>query len=917
MDISADEFKIPFFIENGFLRKKCSSCGSFFWTQDSDRDKCGDAPCGEYTFIKNSPARESLTLRETRATFLKFFEKKGHTIVNPYPIIARWRTDLYVTIASIIDFQPYVTDGYIPPPANPLVVSQPCLRFEDIDNVGPTAGRHMTIFEMGGAHAFNFPDKKIYWKNETIALHHELLTEEFRVPSHKVTYKEHFWSGGGNAGPDVEAIVDGLEISTLVFMMYKVANGKLSKTSIDTVDTGYGMERWCWLSQGSIDGFHAVFGPLLTDLLRMSGIGKIDEKVLIENVSLSGMANIEKLSDKWVFRRTVAQRLGMDPVELDKLLTPLESIYAVADHTKALVLMLAEGIVPSNAKAGYLARLLLRRTYRLLRELSMEKKLLEIANLQIGYWAKDFPQVKLMKDEIIKALDVEQEKYQATLKRGAELVKKASKELKERKGSRMPLNQLVEFYESHGMTPNIVKEISDKMGVAVSIPDDFYTMIAKEHLAASDSETSADRALEERVQDLPPTRPLYYEDVSSREFRAKVLRIVDGKYIILDQSAFYPEGGGQPSDQGKIVSRQGEAKVLAAQKVGRVILHEAEGQLPREGNTVSCLIDWPRRLILMRHHTSTHLVMGAARRVLGEHVWQAGAQKGLEKSRLDITHFEKITPEELRRIELLANEAAFENIPVEVTWLPRADAEKKYGFRLYQGGVVPGREIRVVKVGDWDVEACGGTHCRSTGEVGFIKILGSDRIQDGVERLTFAAGIAALKFIQERDESIRRAADALNTSTENFEEEVKKLHDEHRESRKELARTGEELANCKANALLANARDIGGIKVVTESFRDLNLQQLISIGNSLVTKEPLLVIGLGTAVAGTAGLVVMSGNTAVHRGVNSGKIAEEASKYLGGSGGGKPRLGQGGGPKIEALREALDSVIKAIEGKGI
>jgi alanyl-tRNA synthetase len=392
--------------------------------------------------------------------------------------------------------------------------------------------------------------------------------------------------------------------------------------------------------------------------------------------------------------------------------------------------------------------------------------------------------------------------------------------------------------------------------VAVSIPDDFYTMIAKEHLAASDRETSADKALEDKVRDLPPTRYLYYEDVLSREFKAKVLRIVDGKYVVLDQSAFYPEGGGQPSDQGKIISRQGETKVLAAQKVGKVILHETEGRLPKEGSVVTCLIDWPRRLILMRHHTSTHLVMGAARRVLGEHVWQTGAQKGLEKSRLDITHFEKISPEELRRIELLANEAVFENIPVEVTWLPRAEAEKKYGFRLYQGGVVPGREIRVVKVGDWDVEACGGTHCRYTGEVGFIKILGSDRIQDGVERLTFAAGMAALKFVQERDESIRRAAEALNTSTENFEEEVKKLHDEHRESRKELIRIGEELANCKANALLANARDIGGIKVVTETFRDLNLQQLISIGNTLVTKEPLLVIGLGTVVAGTAGLEI-------------------------------------------------------------
>jgi alanyl-tRNA synthetase len=130
-----------------------------------------------------------------------------------------------------------------------LVISQPCLRFEDIDNVGPTAGRHLTVFEMGGAHAFNYPEKKIYWKNETIQLHHELLTKELGVPSHLVTYKEHFWSGGGNAGPDVEAIVGGLEVSTLVFMMYKVLNGRLSKTRIETVDTGYGMERWCWLSQ--------------------------------------------------------------------------------------------------------------------------------------------------------------------------------------------------------------------------------------------------------------------------------------------------------------------------------------------------------------------------------------------------------------------------------------------------------------------------------------------------------------------------------------------------------------------------------------------------------------------------------------------------------------------------------------------
>jgi alanyl-tRNA synthetase len=907
MEISSDEFKIPFFLENDFLRKRCVSCGSYFWTQDLKRERCGDSPCEEYTFIKNSPAKKSLDLTETRETFLRFFNKRNHEIIRPYPVVARWRDDLYVTIASIVDFQPYVTDGYIPPPANPLVISQPCLRFEDIDNVGPTAGRHLTVFEMGGAHAFNYPDKKIYWKDETVRLHHELATKELGIPSSLVTYKEHFWSGGGNAGPDVEAMVSGLEISTLVFMMYKNLRGKLSRTNIETVDTGYGMERWSWLSQGTVSGFHAVFGSLLDILFQISGITNLDEKILIENAKLSGMANIEKLSDKMVFRKMVARRLDMDAVELDRILTPVENMWAVADHTKALILMLAEGIVPSNVKEGYLARLLLRRTYRLLRPLGIEDKLMDIVDLQINHWAKDFPQVKEMREEIIKALDVEKEKYQITLRRGVEIVRNVSTALKERQETAMPLNKLVEFYESNGITPNIVQEISEKIGVTVSIPDDFYARIVKSHIVTpqkEEAEGAVTKILEERVQTFPPTRTLFYEDVSIKEFKANLLKVIEGRYLVLDQTAFYPEGGGQPSDHGVIISPVGEAEIVDTQKVGKVILHEAKGQLPVECIQVTGKIDWSRRLSFMRHHTSTHLILGAARRVLGQHVWQAGAQKGAERSRIDITHYERIYPDELKKIELLANRVVFENIPIDVKLIPREEAERKYGFRLYQGGVVPGREIRVVKIGDWDVEACGGTHCRTTGEVGFIKILEADRIQDGVERLIFASGEAALKLIQERDDSIRRAAEALNSTPENFAEEAKKLSSEYKDTRKELTKTSNELALYKSSDLLSTAKDIEGVRVVSSEYKGLDPSQLIAIANGLVAKDPSLLIALST-VSDTVRIVVMAGRNAVKKGVDAGKIAGEISFALGGSGGGTPNFGQGGGTNLKEASKAL------------
>lgn len=911
MKFPESEYHVSFFDESGFVRKKCKRCGEFYWTQVPDQEICGEAPCQDYTFIGRPPTRKPYSLQEMREAFLSFFERRGHKRISPYPVVARWRDDLYFTDASIVDFQPYVTDGIIPPPANPLVISQPSIRFVDIDNVGLTFGRHLTIFEMGGAHAFNYPDKEVYWKDQTIRYHHQFVTEELGIKSEAVTYKEGVWSGGGNAGPDVEGIIEGFEVSTLVFMYYKVINDQFVELPIRTVDTGYGMERYTWLSQGVPSCFHAVYKPILDKVLRMAGV-TTDEKLLSEYAKYSGVMRLEKVADVKKLREGVAGKVGVDVDELHNLMTPIESVYAIIDHTKSLVFMLAEGVVPSNVREGYLTRLVLRRTYRILRLLGIEDKLLDIIDLQVAYWSPDYPHLREMKAEILEALAVEEKKYRETLKRGAELVKRTSHNLKAKGKREIPLSTLIELYDSHGLPPNIVAETASKEGIKIVVPDDFYTLIARRHIRASPIEApTLEEKLKDKVSELPPSRTLYYEHPYMKEFKARVLRVID-RYVVLDQTFFYPEGGGQPADDGYLTWEEGKAKVVDAQKVGNIIIHTTEGDSPKVGDTVKGKINWDKRASHMRHHTATHILIGALRRVLGEHAWQAGSQVGADRTRLDVSHYERITPEQLAEIETLANIVVMENIPVETAFLPREKAESQYGFRLYQGGAVPGREIRVVKIGDWDVEACGGTHCKSTGEVGLIKIVRTDRIQDGVERLIFSAGIPAIKLVQERESLLHKVAEVHKVHIEEVREAAEGMVNQWKEARREIDRLRKELAKYEAERILTKAKTIAKIKLLTQSMKDVNLDRLIKLGDELIHMEPKLVVVLcshNTSVQ----FIVMAGSDAVRVGIHAGNLAAEIAKIVGGGGSGTPNFGQGGGNLVDNVPEALRSVDKLIE----
>ena len=327
----------------------------------------------------------------------------------------------------------------------------------------------------------------------------------------------------------------------------------------------------------------------------------------------------------------------------------------------------------------------------------------------------------------------------------------------------------------------------------------------------------------------------------------------------------------------------------------------------------------------MKHHTTTHVIMGAARRVLGEHVWQAGSQKGAERSRLDISHFKRLTREEIHEIERLANQAAIRNIPVETSWMPREQAEKKYGFRLYQGGVVPGREIRVVKTGDWDVEACGGTHLKNTGEIGFIKIVRTERIQDGVERIVFSAGLPAVKAVQENEKLLWKVSKILNAPLEKLEKTTERLVKGWKEARREKKRLLEEIAlreamEPEARAEVRKTKPIDGVKFVTQEFEQVDMDRMIKTASELVKRNPEVVAVFHGVERKTARIVVMAGKDAVKRGINSREIAGEAASVLGGGGSGRPDFAQGGGTHIkkvsEALRRAEEVIRRQLEEKG-
>ena len=823
------ELDLNYFHNNGFLRKNCTSCGSAFWTLDSGRLTCGDPPCDSYTFIGNSPVFKPFSLNEMREQFIGFF-RDTHKVLKPYPVVPRWRDDVLLVNASIYDFQPYVTSGRVKPPGNPIVMSQPSIRMTDTDLVGST-GRHLTSFEMLCHDSFNYGEKVIYWKEETVEYCFTFLTESLKINSVLITFKEKPWSGGGNAGNAFEVFVMGLEVATLVFMDLRedpsgeieIEGTRYSKMELSVVDTGYGLERLTWLSQGTSTVYDSTFRNVIDYIIQHSDAGVLDEKIQGKMSAIA--AKIEPFSRNRVLNdyfREAGIESPRKRAETALLFENSRSVFALADHAKTLLFLFSDYVIPSNVKVGYLARTLLRRSFRYMDDMNFKgdlETLLEMHHEFLGSVVQQYP-VNFIREMI----SSERARYRDTMEKGKNIILRAF----DRKKS-IDIEDMVTLYDSNGLVPSFVLEVLLlERNYTLDVPDDFQSQVIARH---EKIEKAGDR--KRKNADIPQieTRPLYYDDANIGEFNALVMYSGD-KTIITNQTAFYPEGGGQPYDLGYFVYGNRKVSVLKVQKHGKSIVHYLSESIPVKSK-ITGHVDMKRRKQLMIHHSATHLLLGILRQTLGDHVWQSGVQKEVEKSRIDITHYRKLEDTEIREIEERCLQAIIQNRRIKASFMDWNAAMEKYGFRLFEGGIPESNKLRVVEIEGIDAEGCGGTHLDYTGQIGFIKIISAEPLQEGIQRIIFAAGYSALSYVQGMQADIDLVRGELNVDLDHIQSKFRSSWEDYISLRKKWDRVLKESVKDMLEASMQFKVGDVNIHVLQGTYGNEQLTEFTRLANSI------------------------------------------------------------------------------------
>jgi alanyl-tRNA synthetase len=880
-------YNVNLFEDQGFERKSCNICNRFFWTLDSERDKCPDHSEDTYSFIGEPPTSKRFDYTQAWKEVESFFVKNNHTSINRYPVVCRWRDDLYFTIASIVDFQRVMGSKVVFEfPANPLVVPQTCLRFKDLENVGVT-GRHFSSFCMIGQHSI--PNESGYWKDECVNLDFNLLTQQFGIAKKEITFVEDVWEGGGSFGSSLEYFVRGLELGNAVFTEFQGDLSNYKTLDQRIIDMGAGLERFAWITMGTPTAYDCCFGPITEKLIQDAGIDA-NSSVLVPYFTEIAK-NLELYDDLSQVRKNTIKSTGLSDEQISRIITPLEGIYLIIDHIRTLIFAISDGALPSNVGGGYNLRIMLRRIVSTMDRLKLKFDLDEIIDIQIDYLKNTYPELEKTRQDVKEIISIETGRYDSSKQRMQKIVSKLDQE--------PSVEDLIRLYESDGVTPEYLKE----MKVISEIPSTFYGKLADLHQSKKQREQESFS-----LEGIPDTELLFYGD-DPREFDAKVLKSFEN-FVILDRTAFYARGGGQEPDHGKI----GDCDIIDITKHGNIVVHKIKGDMPKDGETVSCVVDAKRRDGITKNHTSTHIINTSARSVLGSWVWQHSAFKEEDHARLDITHHSALTDEDVKKIEQAANSIVEKSIPVKIENFDRGTAEQKYGFRIYQGGVVPVKSVRIVSIGDLDIEACGGTHVANTSDVEEIKITRTKRIQDGVVRIEFVSGESAKEFVRKKQQ---------DSASKEKEEKLKEQEKEKRIERRQLAKEripiiAKSLSECKEG--ISTIEDI--IIELTESGK---ANFCYSISNDY---DDVFHIGLGEALCKADARLVYCGlfedgekiRVIVHAGdeiskeKSAGEIVRNISQILGGAGGGSSKFAQGGGTdkskKEDAIKNAKAMILE-------
>ena len=872
-----------------------------------------------------------VTGNELRDMFLKYFEARGHRILPSASLIPKDDPTLLLTVAGMVPFKPYF-QRLVEPPFPRATTAQKCVRTPDLEVVGKTA-RHHTYFEMLGN--FSFGD---YFKNEAIPWAWEYITEVLKIPVGKLwvtIYPEdedakkiwmekagvkaerilgdpdNFWAAGptGPCGPCSEIYVDlgeargcgkpdcgagscdcdrFLEIWNLVFMQYnRDEAGVLTPLPKQNIDTGMGLERIASVMQGVETNFDTdLFRPIIDHVASLAGI-----------------------------------RYKENPKN-DRALK------VVADHVRAVSFMLADGIRPNNEGRGYVLRRILRRAVRYAKLLGIDKQFLEsVFRIVQRDYAQAYPELMENENFILNHLSLEEKNFQATLEQGTQLLQEKVKDLIKQGETVLTGPDAFYLYETYGFPVELTEEMLEEQGLSVDMIA-FQSAVEEHRLRAKDQSQQMRAVVEspslmEKAKLLGVTPFVGYEQVSSTA-RIEGL-FVGGEetqdagegeevMVFLSDTPFYAESGGQVSDVGVLKTPRAEARVLEVKKgVTGTLYHRVQvmtGVL-HVGETVEAKINGSERQAISRHHSATHLLQTALRTVLGEHVQQAGSLVTPERLRFDFTHFSPMTSDGLRAVEGLINEAVLKNMPIQVTEMSLKEAKFSGATALF--GEKYGDTVRVVRMGLFSQELCGGTHVKDTGEIGLVKILSEGGIGAGLRRIEAVAGLEALAYLRTLDEQVMEVAQILKAQPSDVGKRVNGLVAQVKDLEREIGQLQAKLGKNEVEGLLKRVEEIEGVQVLAAQVHVSDMEGLRQMADLLRFKLKTVVIVLGAVSEGKVNLVTVVSPTGLS-GLHAGQIIKEVAKITGGSGGGRPDMAQAGGKDPSKLGEAIDRVPTILRG---
>jgi len=862
------------------------------------------------------------TSSQIRSQFLEFFRERGHTVLPSSSLVPHGDPTLLLTNAGMVQFKPYFL-GEAVPPNRRLASSQKSFRTVDIDVVGDES--HLTFFEMLGN--FSIGD---YFKRGAIAYAWELMTEGWNLPPERlwatiypnddesfqlwqeltaipaarlVRLHENWWGPAGETGPcgpDTEIFIDRgpehgcgqadcrpgcncerfLEIWNLVLMQFnRGPDGQDTPLPKPSIDTGAGLERVTMVLNGKNSVYETdLFYPI-----------------------------IERAADLAGIRYGHSQKADF-------------SLRVIADHSRAVAFLIGDGVLPSNEGRGYILRRILRRAVRHGHLLGLRQPFLsKTVGVVIDLMGDTYPELPTRHEFIYKVVNLEEARFLETLNEGLERLDLLLDDLARQAIKTVPGAEAFRLYDTYGFPLDITKDRAAERGFVVDEAGFQTAMEAQRQRARAGAKFGPDQWQETyRTLGLPETRFLGYETTQAS---GHVLSIMldsaavpqavagDAVEVVLDATPFYGEAGGQVGDVGLLVGPQGRVAVSDTQRaLGGVIVHlgqVTEGSL-NVGDKVLATVDVERRLDIARNHTATHLLHKALRQVLGEHAQQRGSLVAPDRLRFDFTHLTAVTPEELRQIEEKVNAAIRADLPVTVT-------QTTYGQAIAQGamalfGEKYGDTVRLVQAGDYSQELCGGTHLQRSGQIGFCLLLGESSIGAGLRRVEAVTGRGAAAYVRQRLALLDEAAARVQATPDEVPGKLTLLLDDLAGARKEIERLQREAAKSQVQALLAQAREVKGVKVLAAQVDATSMEALREMTDWLRDRLGSAVIVLGAVVGERPAFVAVVTPDLVARGYHAGKIVKEVAAATGGSGGGRPELAQAGGKDSSQLAAALGRV---------